>query len=111
MILDDNEIEQLARKGAKITDSYGKPIKPKSITSKPDEVDYLRIIAGLLERILAKPDPQFPSLKPPDVIVKPPEVIVKTTSVHTPKQIRQWKFVLTKDWAGRTTQIIATAVD
>ncbi len=110
MILDDNEIEQLTRKGVKITDAYGKPIKPKSITSKPDEVDYLRIIAGLLERILAKPDPQFPSLKSPDVIVNPPEVVVNSP-VSMPKQIRQWKFMLTKDWAGRTTQIVATAVD
>ncbi len=87
-----------------------KEIKPKRTVTQPDEVDYLRIIAGLLERILAKPDPQFPSLKPPDVIVNPPEVIVNSP-VSMPKQIRQWKFVLTKDWAGRTMQIVATAVD
>ncbi len=86
-----------------------KETKPKRTVTQPDEVDYLRIIAGLLERILAKPDPQFPSLKPPDVIVKPPEVTVHSPTI--PKQIRQWKFVLTKDWAGRTTQIVATAVD
>ncbi len=87
-----------------------KEIKPKRTVTQPDEVDYLRIIAGLLERILAKPDPQFPSIRPPDVIVNPPEVVVNSP-VSMPKQIRQWKFVLTKDWAGRTTQIVATAVD
>ncbi len=86
-----------------------KEIKPKRTVTQPDEVDYLRIIAGLLERILAKPDPKFPSIQPPDVIVNPPEVTVNSPA--TPKQIRQWKFVLTKDWAGRTTQIVATAVD
>ncbi len=88
-----------------------KEIKPKRTITQPDEVDYLRIIAGLLERILAKPDPKFPSIQPPDVIVKPPEVTVNAPTVSMPKQIRQWKFVLTKDWAGRTTQIVATAVD
>ncbi len=86
-----------------------KETKPKRTVTQPDEVDYLRIIAGLLERILAKPDPQFPSLRPPDVIVNPPQVTV--SSPDMPKQIRQWKFVLTKDWAGRTTQIVATAID
>ncbi len=87
-----------------------KEIKPKRTVTQPDEVDYLRIIAGLLERILAKPDPQFPSIRPPDVIVNPPEVVVNSP-VSMPQPIRQWKFVLTKDWAGRTTQIVATAVD
>ncbi len=111
MILDDKEIEQLTRKGVKITDSSGQPIKPKYPVTKPDESYYLRIIAGLLERILAKPDPQFPSIRQPDVIVNPPEVTVNAPSVPVQKQIRQWKFVLTKDWAGRTTQIVATAVD
>ncbi len=110
MIIDDKEIEQLARKGVKITDSSGQPIKPKYPVTKPDESYYLRIIAGLLERILAKPDPKFPSIQPPDVIVKPPEVTVNSP-VSMPQPIRQWKFTLTKDWAGRTTQIVATAMD
>ncbi len=84
--------------------------KPKPC--KPDEVDYLRIIAGLLERILAKPDPKFPLLKPPDVTVKPPEVTVNTPSIPaSPPRIKKWKFALKKDFNGYTTEITATAIE
>ncbi len=81
-----------------------------------DELDYLRQITVLLSQLLAKPDPEFPELKSPNVIVQPPEVIVNTPEHKMiipppPKPIRKWKFTLKKDYNGYTTEITATALE
>ncbi len=108
MILDQKQIQQLAKKGVKVTTSDGQPISVKTPRKAESELDYLRAIAGLLDRLASRPDPQFPVIRPPDVIVKPADVIVTSTE-HEP--IRKWHFQLTKDWQGRTTEIVATAME
>ncbi len=83
---------------------------------KTDELDYLRQITVLLSQLLAKPDPEFPEPKSPNVIVNPPEVIVnapESKMILPPplKPIRKWKFILKKDYNGYTTEITATAME
>jgi hypothetical protein len=120
VILTDNDIEELGRKGVKLVGVNGQPVTPK--TEKhiiQMQFDYLKRIADLLSRILSKPDPDFTAIKPADVIVHPPDVHVQSPEVHVPppiippypKPIRKWKFELKKDYRGDTTDIIATALE
>ncbi len=83
---------------------------------KTDELDYLRQITVLLSQLLARPDPEFPEPKSPNITVQPPEVIVNTPEHKMvmpppPKPIRKWKFVLKKNFNGYTEEIIATAME
>src|SRR6266850_7411155 len=101
MILTDNDIEELGRKGVKLVGANGQPVTLKTEKQVIQmQFDYFKRIADLLTRILAKPDPDFTAMKPADVIVQPPEVHVQPPEVHVPppiipphpKPIRKWKF-------------------
>ncbi len=117
MILDDKAITELTRKGVKLINSKGEPIRLKTTFTPPKkedpEIEHLRRIESLLEQLLSKPTPE---LKSPNVIVNPPEVIVNTPEGKTfmplpVKPITKWKFELIRGFQGLTTEIIATAME
>lgn len=104
MNLDEEDLEELAAIGRKIN---GRKPAPKK--EDEPEVKLLQKILKALEHMATKPDPEmpkFPEPKAPVVNVAPPEVTVTPS-----KPITKWKFTLTKDKQGRTTEIIATAIE
>ncbi len=114
MILSQKDIDQLTRSGVKLTTSNGQQLSVRTPRKQESELDYLKTIAALLERLLAKPDIKFPKMemKPPDVIVKSPDVIVEPTVIPpSPPRIRKWHFALKKDMQGHTEEIVATAIE
>ena len=118
MILDKKTIERLHREGIKFTGKNGEPITPqRTVTPRREqtELDQLRNIASLLEKLIAKPVPTESTIvKSPDMIVTPPEVIVNVPEINVPPpppRIRKWKFAIERDFSGHATEITATAVE
>ena len=120
MIIDKKTIERLHREGVKFTGTNGQPITPQpKVTPRrePTELDQLRTITGLLEKLIDKPSPthtDLPMAKPPDVIVNPPEVKVNVPEINVPPpppRIRKWKFAIERDFSGHATEITATAME
>ncbi len=115
MILDKKQIQELTRKGVKLTTADGKAIRIETPRKEESELDYLKTISALLSQLIAKPDPVPASIRPPDVIVKPADVTVKPPDVIVNQPIsipiRKWKFEVIKDFQGFTTEIIATAME
>ena len=119
MILDKKTIERLHREGIKFTGKNGETITPqRTVTPRrePTELDQLRAITGLLEKLIDKPSPTHieSTVRQPDVIVNPPEVNVQVPDIHVPPpppRIRKWKFSIERDFSGHATEITATAVE
>lgn len=104
MNLDDEDLEELAAIGRKIN---GRKPAPKK--EDEPEVKLLQKILKALEFQATRPPPAMPKIpepKAPVVNVPAPVVTVSPT-----KPITQWKFTLTKDKQGRTTEIIAQAIE
>ncbi len=115
MILDDKAITELTRKGVKLINSKGEPIRLKTTFTPPKkedpEIEHLRRIEALLEALLSRPQPSFPSIPAPQVTVAPADVIYQPPSIIPPPPIRKWKFELIRGFQGLTTEIIATAME
>lgn len=68
-----------------------------------------KLLGQILAALQTRPLPTFPKIpepKAPVVNVAPAPVTVQPA-----KPITKWKFVLTKDKAGHTTEITATAIE
>ena len=103
MNLDDDDLEDMESKGRKVT-GRKKPTPPED----SQEAKLLSKIVRLLEHqaLHPPPAPKFPEIKPPVVTVNPTPVTIQSSKPAT-----KWKFTLTKDKAGHTTEIIATAIE
>ena len=103
MRLDDDDLDEMVSKGRKVN-GYEKPAPAEN-----HELKALQAIAKKLEYLITRPAPPVPEppeIKAPIVNVAPPAV-----TINPSKPITKWKFVLTKNKAGHTTEIIATAIE
>jgi hypothetical protein len=104
MNFDEEDLKEMMSMGRKVN---GWSPAPEKEGDDP-EVKLLQRILKALEHMATKPDPEMPKIpepKPPVVNVAPPAV-----TVNPAKPITKWKFTLTKDKAGNTTEIIAEAL-
>lgn len=104
MNFDDDDLDVMVAGGRKVN-GYTKPA-PKE---DGPEIKLLEKILKALQFQATRPTPEppkFPDPKAPIVNVAAPEVTVAAA-----KPVTKWKFTLTKDKAGHTTEIIATAIE
>jgi len=117
MIIDKKTIERLHREGVKFIGTNGQPITPqRTVTPRrePTELDQLRAIVSLLEKLIAKPQAESTIVQPQAVTVTPPEVVVNVPEINVPPpppRIRKWKFDIERDFSGHAVEITATAVE
>jgi len=120
MIIDKKTIERLHREGVKFTGTNGQPVTPqRTVTPRKEatELDQLKNIAGLLEKLVEKPvaiQTESTVTRQPDVTVTPPEVIVNVPEIHVPPpppRIRKWKFYIERDFSGHASEITVEALE
>lgn len=102
MVLDKQDVRAMQKQGAKVSGN-GKEVK--------SDTDYLREISLKLSILINRPQESKEIVLPkdsPQITVQPPEVTVNVPEQSRPKQ---WRFNLSKNDKGQTTEIIATAIE
>jgi len=101
--LDDEDIDALVAIGRKVN---GRTPAPKK--EDEPEVKLLQKILKAIEFQATRPAPEMPKMPEPKApVVNVPAPVV---TVNPAQPITEWKFTLTKDKQGRTTEIIAKAI-
>lgn len=101
MNLDDQDISDLRKNGARVSGDFQQSPKPRE--------DLLPKVIKLLESILEKRSEI--KVEAPAVTVHPPTVNIEApVTVEARAEVGKWKFTIERDFQGRMTEVIATAI-
>ena len=103
MNLDPEDLDEMVSKGRKVKGL----VKP----APPEDSREIKLLEGILKAVAfqaSRPLPEPPA--PPKPVAPIVNVAPAPVTFQPSEPITKWKFTLTKNKAGHTTEIIATAI-
>lgn len=108
--LDDTELRDLRKSGIKVVDAQTGAVARPAPKPAPPPPDAVTQLVQKIDQLLSRPQATPSTPPPPQIVVQPARVEIPPHPVPA-APVRQWKFTLTKDSRGHTTEIIATAIE